>query len=115
MSCWVVPNVAAELWGVPVEAIQSRIRDGSLSTRDENGFTFIDVAPDSPVLETPRAFRPTPPPTYRIVSREEILALVGDLPADEHEAEDEQGDAQDWRLGRSEAGRIRRPPESLAA
>ena len=113
MSCWVVPSVAAELWGLPVENIQLKIRDGSIPTRQENGFTFIDVAPDSPVLETPTALRPPPPPTYRAVTREEIEALVGDVA--EVEWGDDGADVQDWRSGRSEASRIRRPPEALAA
>ena len=113
MSCWVVPTVAAELWGVSVESVHTRIRDGSLASKHENGFTFIDVAPDSPVLETPKALRPPPPPTYRAVTREEIVALVGELPG--FGQNDEESDVENWRVGRSEASRIRRPPESLAA
>lgn len=112
MSCWVVPTVAAELWGVPVDAILEKIDEGSLATKAENGFTFIDVAPDSPVMELPRALRPPPPPTYRVVSDEEIMALVGDMIDVEI---DEDGNAEDWRIGRSEAGRMRRPPDALAA
>src|SRR5688572_12060697 len=109
MSCWVVPSVAAELWGVPVEAIQLRVRDGSLTSKQENGFTFIDVAPDSPVLETPRTMRPPPPPTYRAVTREEIEALVGDVY--DLGAADDESDVENWRIGRSEASRMRRAPE----
>ena len=111
MSCWVVPSVAAELWSVPVASIQARIRDGSLPSKLESGFTFIDVAPDSPVLETPKALRPPAPPTYRVVTHEEIQALVGEM----IDVDAEESDVENWRLGRSEASRIRRPPESLAA
>ena len=113
MSCWVVPSVAAELWGVPVESIHSRILDGSLPSKLESGFTFIDVAPDSPAIEPPRALRPPPPPTYRAVTREEVEALVGDLV--DFDFNDDGAAVQNWRVGRSEASRIRRPPETLAA
>ena len=113
MSCWVVPSVAAELWGVSVEQVQARIRDGSLPSKQDSGFTVIDVAPDSPVVETPKPLRPPPPPTYRAVTREEIQALVGDL-ADLDFADDES-EVEHWRRGRSEASRIRRPPEAIAA
>lgn len=107
MSCWVVPTVAAELWGVPVDSILHRMGDGSIPSKHENGFTFIDVAPDSPVIEKPKALRPPPPPTYRVVTREEFRALVGDLMD-----EDEEDGVENWRLGRSEASRMRRPPEA---
>ena len=112
MSCWVVPSVAAELWGVSVEHVQARIRDGSLPSRQDSGFTVIDVAPDSPVTQAP-ALRPPPPPTYRVVTREEIRALVGE--AVELDGAEDESDVENWRLGRSEASRIRRPPEAIAA
>ena len=112
MSCWVVPSVAAELWGIPVERIQAAIRDGGIGSKHENGFTFIDVAPDSPVLEFAKPAEKDPaPPTYRVVTHEEMVALVGDVA---EVGEDETG-VENWRVGRSEASRIRRPPESLAA
>ena len=114
MSCWVVPSVAAELWGVSVDQVHARIRDGSIPSKQDSGFTVIDVAPDSPVLETPRPLRPPPPPTYRVVTREEIVALVGDA-ATELDLGDDESDVGNWRTGRSEASRIRRPPEAIAA
>jgi hypothetical protein len=65
------------------------------------------------VLETPNVMRPPPPPTYRAVTREEVEALVGDLV--DFDFNDDGADVENWRLGRSEASRIRRPPESAAA
>jgi hypothetical protein len=106
MSCWVVPTVAAELWGTSVESILQAIRSNEVASKQENGFTFIDVAPHSPVMEKPRLLRAAPPPTYRVVTHEEFVALVGDLMADENEAA-----VDEWRSGRAEAGRMRRPPE----
>jgi hypothetical protein len=106
MSCWVVPTVAAELWGIPVDNILHQIRNGSLASKHENGFTFIDVAPHSPVMERPKALRQPPPPTYRVVSHEEFQALVGDMMTEDEDV------MENWRIGRSEAGRMRRPPEA---
>jgi len=114
MSCWVVPSVAAELWGIPVENIHARIRDGSLASKQDSGFTVIDVAPDSPAMQSPKTPRPPAPPTYRAVTREEIVALVGDA-ATELDLGDDESDVGNWRTGRSEASRIRRPPDALAA
>jgi hypothetical protein len=75
MSCWVVPSVAAELWGCSVEAIHAGIRDGSIPMREENGWTFIDMAPQSPRIEAPKAVKP---PTFSVVSAEELIALSDD-------------------------------------
>ena len=55
MSCWVVPSVAAELWGCTIDAVMSKIQNGHVATRDEAGWTFVDVAPDSPTMESPKA------------------------------------------------------------
>ena len=48
MSCWVVPSVAAELWGCTVDAVLNAIRNGKVPTKDDAGWTFVDVAPESP-------------------------------------------------------------------
>lgn len=45
MACWVVPAMAAEFWGITVEQVWGRVRDGSVASKDECGFTFVDVAP----------------------------------------------------------------------
>jgi hypothetical protein len=67
--------VAAELWGCSVEAIHAGIRDGSIPMREENGWTFIDMAPASPRIEAPKTVRP---PTFSVVSAEELIALSDD-------------------------------------
>ena len=43
MSCWVVPEIAADLWGIPLEQVFDRIRDGSIQSKCEGGFIFVDV------------------------------------------------------------------------
>jgi hypothetical protein len=45
MSCWVVPEIAADLWGIPLEQLMERIDDGSVPTRREGDFIFVDVKP----------------------------------------------------------------------
>lgn len=64
MSCWVVPAIAAELWGVTLGHVLERVRDGSLSSRHEHGFTFVDVAPDSHTYHRPRRPGEPAPPTF---------------------------------------------------
>ncbi len=86
MSCWVVPSVAAELWGCSLESILTAIRDGAIASREDNGWTFVDMAPGGPTIDMPRAVQP---PTYTAVSREEMAALVkpgadADLAADQY-------------------------------
>ncbi|HZZ42015.1 MAG TPA: hypothetical protein VFE58_03695 [Tepidisphaeraceae bacterium] len=46
MSCWVVPSIAAEFWGIPLEQVMDRINRFAVRIRRENGFTFVDVLPD---------------------------------------------------------------------
>jgi hypothetical protein len=119
MSCWVVPSVAAELWGCPVQSVLDAIRGGDVPTREENGWMFVDVAPDSPTLQTPKALRPA---TY--VSDAELAALTG--PIDDYDvaleiAEDDQDLVyethmiDDWREARVQTATMRRAPVAKAA
>jgi hypothetical protein len=112
MSCWVVPMVAAEMWGVPVDAVLQKARSGEVPTKSENGFMFIDVAPDSPRCDPPACMRPPRPPTYTAVTGEEIAALL-ETPEDEVLAVPMP--VEDFRSARKLAGRLRRPPPPLAA
>jgi hypothetical protein len=95
MSCWVVPTIAADFLGIPLDQVMSDIHSGKLASKTESGFTFVDVAPDSPMYISPRNLTP---PTYTVVSNEELVAL---------EAAEEPGD---WREARSDAEKLRRPP-----
>ena len=126
MACWVVPAIAAELWGVPVSHVLARIDEGSLQSKTEAGFLFVDVLPDAPALAAGTAHEP--PPTYTVISDEEQEAL--ETPAQEEvpvlaevaeevdpdEVEnpfDEQTpsfSAKDWRQVRSSIARTRKPP-----
>jgi hypothetical protein len=61
MPGWVLPAVAAELWGVPVEQVMADVAAGRVSSRVEGEFVFVDVQPaaaDEP-LDAP-AVAPSP-------------------------------------------------------
>ena len=76
MSCWVVPAIAAEMWGVTVERVLAGIRDGTVATRTDHGFVFVDVAPGSAVFIKPRKPGEPPPPTFVLVPVEENEPVV---------------------------------------
>ena len=117
MSCWVVPTIAAELWGIPVQQVMDSLIAGHIPSKTESGFTFVDVAPDSPKLETPKKLRPATPPTYTtVVTSEEIAALTGAevaaIDEDSMEEESDEGtiDLSNWREMRESSQRARRRP-----
>ena len=125
MSCWVVPAIAAEMWGVSVAQVLARVAEGSLATRVENGWTFVDIAPDSPTFVggAPRI----KPPTYTIITAEEQAALAAPAAeellapaaqAHEEETTDEHSADISWRQWhrvRAEVGRTRRRPAAAAS
>ncbi len=47
MPSWVVPSVAAELWGVTVEHVLSEVAAGRIISRTEGEFVFVDVDPNA--------------------------------------------------------------------
>jgi hypothetical protein len=106
MSCWVVPSVAAELWGCTVDAVLNAMRQGDVPTKDDSGWTFVDVAPDSPKLEAPKSVLPPIPDTYSIVSQAEVFALSEDMNSEM------QGD---WRKIRQTVSSSRKAPLAKAA
>src|SRR5512135_1359844 len=108
MSCWVVPAVAAELWGLNINQILERVRDGHVPSKLEMGFLMVDIAP-SGATDAPRAFRSTRPATYVTLSPQDddagppAMALVG---ADE----ESETFCVDWRQKRMAASLLRRRP-----
>ena len=108
MSCWVVPSVAAELWGCTVDAVLNAMRQGNVPTKDDSGWTFVDVAPDSPKMEMPKSVLAPIPETYSIVSQAETIALNEDADAEA----DMYGD---WRKIRQTVSSSRRAPLAEAA
>ncbi len=136
MPCWVVPSVASEMWQVPVDQILSAIKSGELPTRQENGFTFVDVAPNShDAFAAPRPAkhkaitykvvrRAGPPDSYKlprpadVITPGEVAALAAEAPnANKVDANDPAppndlpgGAMGDWRRGRLNATGRRNPP-----
>lgn len=139
MSCWVVPTIAADLWGVPVQHVLSCIREGRVPSKVENGFIFVDVAPHSPTIAAPRRLAVNRPRTFVTVTPHEIAALTGAedgspdgdaahpvgvdpaeeqlaaVGADSTEADSSLSGLDHVFLRRDEVARLRRAPGSLRA
>ena len=77
MSCWVVPAVAAEYWGVTLDVVWARIYQRLVPHKAESGFVFIDVDPWRPSASQ----RPSPPPaTYEPAEQAPLAAITPELP-----------------------------------
>lgn len=113
MSCWVAPSLAAELWHIPLEQVMRLIRDGKLPSREDQGFTFVDVAP-APQLKLPAMRRPEDRPTT-------FTPIVDEAVIDEDAVDDEPDTTEsqtlgDWRAARMKASRTRiAPPRLISA
>jgi hypothetical protein len=81
MSCWVVPAIAAEFWGVTLDVVWDRIRSDLVPHKTEQGFVFIDVDPWGPCEGAGHV----PPPTFVASSEpaEELGAFAISLDAAE--------------------------------
>jgi hypothetical protein len=121
MPSWVVPAVAAELWGVAVAHVLADVAAGRIPSRTEGTFVFVDIdpasagaagaapapvgqAPDVPAAETrPATYRRSlawaqAAPQQPIVTPEERQALMEGAEAviDDDDADDDDtpyGDA----------------------
>lgn len=120
MSCWVVPTVAAELWGMPLNAVLEQIREGRIASKTELGFVLVDVAPGSAQSE-PKIRAPKPltymsiEPTQSVLTRAEIDALLED-DSEEPPVDDEASEElAEWRQVRANVARQRRRPAAIAA
>ena len=108
MSCWVVPSLAAEIWRIPLTEVMRRIDEGLLPVREEDGFTFVDVAPDGPRIGQPSLRPQDRPATFTIVEDDQSMSdECEDGPLDVEETSAPLGD---WRAARTRAGRTRIAP-----
>src|SRR4051812_10985650 len=48
MSCWVLPSVAADLWGVSLDAVLEQVRAGAVASKIDEGSLVVDVGPLAP-------------------------------------------------------------------
>jgi hypothetical protein len=72
MSCWVVPAIAAELWGVTLAQVLAGVADGTVRWQREHGFLFVDASARGHSLQTTRKPQGPPPPTFVPVTREGV-------------------------------------------
>jgi hypothetical protein len=127
MSCWVVPQVAAEIWGISLSEVLSRIHAGVVISKMEYGFLLVDTAPLGPMFRSTAAEGRAKPPTWVAVKTwedvededdvlEETLDDAGidiDADGDSIEEEPEDGVALGWREKRMFSAKKRRPPAGL--
>jgi hypothetical protein len=90
MSCWVVPTIAAELWGVTLDHVLGGVDEGMVRSRQEHGFLLVDVAPFGAFFRSPRRAGPRPRvQTFTVLTPAEYDALHGAIPpalaADDHD------------------------------
>ncbi len=88
MPSWVMPAVAAELWGVPVGQVLADVEAGRIASRTEGEFLFVDVdpngggevrQPDARPAAYRRSLAWTSPPTQPIITAAERDALAACL------------------------------------
>ena len=79
MSCWVVPTVAAEYWGVSLDVVWQRIYEGLIPHKSDGGFVFVDVDPWTP--DATGALRHEPPATFVMPQEPALPEPVPSTPA----------------------------------
>jgi hypothetical protein len=123
MSSWVVPSIAAEIWNVSVDVILDWAKSGMLSSREVESFLFVDLAPAGEwVMPGNLPGHPTPP-TYSVLTSEEMAALHAGTEEEElgepFEPEEiqrmNQPDISQWRTVRQKVATTRRPPSRAIA
>jgi hypothetical protein len=114
MSCWVVPSLAAELWRMPLEQVMRLISQGAVPTKQEEGFTFIDVAPDSPKITSPMLKAEHRPATFIPAAHDDDIDMLID---EEVAITEEENTFGDWRAARARISltRIGPPRKRLSA
>jgi hypothetical protein len=116
MSCWVVPALAAELWGISLQQVLKGIKEGTIPSREEHGFTFVQTGEEAQPIIAPVQMRPADRPSTFIMSHSDDK--IEDT-SDESEdvVTQEEHDAlvlPDWRQVRRAVGRTRVPPKMAA-
>ena len=103
MSCWVVPTIAAELWGVSLDHVLGQVGEGSVRSKTEHGFMLVDVAPFSEVFRSPRWVGPRPRiQTFTVLTPDEYDALHGtplSVADDDRERDDDRDHDHDDGAG----------------
>jgi hypothetical protein len=91
---WVVPSIAAEVWGVSLDHVMSQVRAGEVASRDEFGFLWVEVTAQSAPRPArvrrrsrrsrPQTYtrRPISPVVSPSVAADELQALGETTPAE---------------------------------
>jgi hypothetical protein len=99
---------------MPLEHLLRWIRDGEICAKQEDGFTFVDLALDGPQVRRPATPPHLRPPTFVAAVEDEPSAPPPHQPDSEPEEgfEDETASKQlgDWRAARRKASKLRIPP-----
>ena len=114
MSCWVVPALAAELWGMSLGQVLRGIKDGSIPWREEHGFAFVKAGPEAETLPAPVQHKAADrPSTFMLTHSQDDVTEEADsevLSTGELEALT----LPDWRQVRHTVGRTRIAPAMAA-
>ncbi len=95
MSCWVVPTIAAELWGVTLDHVLGGVDEGMVRSRKEHGFLLVDVAPYGEIFRSPRWAGPRPRiQTFTVLTPAEYDALHGAIPPSLAAADDDRANPE---------------------
>ena len=105
MSCWVVPAVAADLWGMPLEQVLEAIRLGKVPSKEDYHFVLVDVAPDTAQADSPGRNAAPRPMTFTLVTHEETDDVLAE---DEANDDGDQSGRLDWMRARRSV--VRQPP-----
>jgi hypothetical protein len=119
MPGWVLPAVAAELWGVSVEQVMADVAAGRVNSRVEGEFIFVDVQPtgaDQADLQQPAPVAAAPyrrslawsmPPSSdaaSITSEPIVTAEERDALMDDDAAADQELAAIEYAIAGEDAG-----------
>lgn len=111
MSCWVVPAIAAELWGISLEQVVQAMKTGRVPSRNEFGFSLVDVAPNSPGSQPTARPKHLRPPTFAEPkpARKAVQAQVTKTTHPSIAMDNDEGDLT-WLEIREQVSQLRRPP-----
>ncbi len=118
MSCWVAPSIAAELWGISLDQVMAKARQGEVASCTEHGFFLVGLASDL-AAQQDRSNPPTYTPVDSPINAVELEALTEDdksIDAADNETagaiplDEESAELEDWREVRKRMGRMRIPP-----
>ena len=108
MSCWVVPSIAAELWGIPVEAVMQLAAKGEIASTTEHQFFLVQA--DTSIKVAGQSHPETYTPANSVSAAQTDDESEPDPEVAATEPSDESKAIEDWREVRRRMARLRVPP-----